>query len=392
MSKHLAILLASVFAPFRIFAAAANEIERPSPDLAAGQLLALHEQAQQKTYRSFISRIQMDTQGFLSHHNILQPGHRRSRYVVEVRTDGRRHYWSEEFSGQCYPTLAETTPAADPRIKWFLFDGRLYYTSGHEPMWRVNRAVQQRKAGQKLQALRNMLGVRISDEVDPISPFTLLCQYKPGQDALSLPPGIGTLEFVPDNFLIPKLKTNASARLEPNLETIEGTKCYVVKAALREIISQPKDMSYTNERVLRIHFSPDFDWNIVRFEETNTSRRVSERRYTMVTHSLVDKVRFEKINERWAPMEWQVTTQTRDLNSLFRQNTTNKVKRVQLLLNPDHEALGSFKPSFVKDGAAVRLEGLGNRYKTKTNLVWKANEAVDEDGKVALDLGTDMSK
>jgi hypothetical protein len=61
------------------------------------------------------------------------------------------------------------------------------------------------------------------------------------------------------------------------------------------------------------------------------------------------------------------------------------VRRTRLLLNPDHDALGSFKPTLIQNGWAVKLRAFGGRYDQAGPLAWKDGCVVNEAGqKVAL--------
>jgi hypothetical protein len=59
---------------------------------------------------------------------------------------------------------------------------------------------------------------------------------------------------------------------------------------------------------------------------------------------------------------------------------SSHVKRTEVVLNPDHDALGSFVPSDIRSGATVEIRDLGSDY------TWQKGNVVDENGRVVFSI------
>jgi hypothetical protein len=360
----------------------------PSPAagaLTAPQLLDRYETAQRRIYGSFVTRLEADSEGYINQHTVLEPGRRKSRDVVEVRSDGRRYFWSEKRYGQCFPRLSETTPPADPRVKWFLFDGRHSYRGGHEPFWMVKQAVQRYAASERPKAFKDRLAVTISDGFDGTSEFAHTFGMGAGAGSKESPDSLGTGGLLAETGLSDKLRKAQSLLVEPKLEPVGGLPCFVLKATL-VVAKDERKADFTAEHLYRLHFDPAHDYEIVKMEVTMTRRREPAGEQTVAGPYLVEKrtvenVRLQKVSEAWVPMEWQRSFSVRRLDDpALCQWEKSKVRRTLLQLNPDHEALASFKPAFIQDGWTIQLRGFNNRFDHTGPLAWKQGQIVDSAG------------
>ena len=65
-------------------------------------------------------------------------------------------------------------------------------------------------------------------------------------------------------------------------------------------------------------------------------------------------IRFQKINNVWIPIEGdRKINQTYGTGSFWR--SSGHIKRTEVIINPDHEALGSFVPDDIRNGAYVKI-------------------------------------
>jgi len=103
----------------------------------------------------------------------------------------------------------------------------------------------------------------------------------------------------------------------------------------------------------------------------------------------VDNVRFEKVDGVWVPMEANVGFERMVGGNLKNFNKEDRhFKRTKIILNPDHDKLGSFADPIFEDpnndpelvnGTRVRINFLHTQY------TWQDGKVVDQDGKVIMD-------
>ncbi len=97
----------------------------------------------------------------------------------------------------------------------------------------------------------------------------------------------------------------------------------------------------------------------------------------------VDQVRFEKFGDVWVAVEL-----SGGLDNTFvgghRSSRRFQTKVSQFLLNPRPEALGSFVPDDIRDGAVVYAPGLTNANGTLIRCHWQDGRVVDSAGKIVM--------
>jgi hypothetical protein len=74
----------------------------------------------------------------------------------------------------------------------------------------------------------------------------------------------------------------------------------------------------------------------------------------------LDNTRFEKIGDLWVPMEADIESSNKRFNGTY--NTSQHVRRAEVLLDPDHEKLGSFVPDDIPDGAIATIIAPSGKY------------------------------
>jgi hypothetical protein len=99
--------------------------------------------------------------------------------------------------------------------------------------------------------------------------------------------------------------------------------------------------------------------------------------------SLVEKVRFAKSGNLWVPMEG-IGGLDNTFSATNRSRTRFQHKVTKILLNPDHEALHSFVPDDIRDGAKVNIN---RRERPTGGLIWykwQEGQILDDTGQVML--------
>lgn len=158
-----------------------------------------------------------------------------------------------------------------------------------------------------------------------------------------------------------------------NLEKVGQSKCYVIDATAR-------GGKYT------IWIVPEHGFNIaqVTAKKEENGLYISEKigKGDLSFYSLRN-VRFEKVNDLWIPMEGDIETIEKRFNGSY--STKQHYKRIEFIMNPDHNALGSFLPNDVVNGANVRLILTKGEF-LPIKTLWQDGKVVDKDGKVIMDL------
>lgn len=94
-------------------------------------------------------------------------------------------------------------------------------------------------------------------------------------------------------------------------------------------------------------------------------------------------IRFERINNVWVPMEGIEERRQTHRNGDF-QKSVRHIKVTEMILNPDHDTLGSFLPDDIRDGAWVVVEGIKGTNRVKglkgTGYTWQNGQIVDVKG------------
>jgi hypothetical protein len=162
-------------------------------------------------------------------------------------------------------------------------------------------------------------------------------------------------------------------------EQAGGTECYVMDA-------ETKYGKYS------VWIDPEHGYNIakavVQRQENDLSygRTLKKEEYDFYS---LKNVRFEKIDGIWVPMEFDTDlSRNADFGKQINPNMPARLsfeqkghhKRTVVILNPDHDKLGSFVRDDIKNGALVLVVGVeGITYK------WRDGKVVDENGRVIID-------
>jgi hypothetical protein len=151
-----------------------------------------------------------------------------------------------------------------------------------------------------------------------------------------------------------------------NTQSISGSDCYVINAV-------------TNHGRYTLWIDPEHGYNIAKAIARKT-------RGDLNSHGLLKgkakslfsmkNVRFKKIDGVWVPMEADTySSQTWSKGEFWK--SSGRTRRTEFILNPDHDALGSFLPDDIRDGAPVSII---NGVRTK-GYTWQKGGPVDENGR-----------
>ena len=151
-----------------------------------------------------------------------------------------------------------------------------------------------------------------------------------------------------------------------NTQSIGASDCYVINAVT-------KHGKYT------IWIDPDHGYNIAKAIARKT-------RGDLWSHGILKgkakiffsmkNVSFKKIDGVWVPMEADTySSQTWSKGQFWK--SSGHTKRTEFILNPDHDALGSFLPDDIRDGAKISyINGVRTR-----GYTWRNGGPVDEKGR-----------
>jgi hypothetical protein len=185
------------------------------------------------------------------------------------------------------------------------------------------------------------------------------------------------------------LKGARSISMRPKPEIIKGAVCYVLEANTkfgRFTLWLDSEHGYLPARI-RASVRVGDDIGHPGSPSVITSQEGITRDYS------VDNVRFEKVGDVWVPMEADAKRYVVLGNEHGFSDETEHYKRTKIVLNPDHDALGSFadpmkNPALDPELVNGTIVYLGSGQKN----TWQDGTVVDPNGKVVLDLRANIPK
>lgn len=171
------------------------------------------------------------------------------------------------------------------------------------------------------------------------------------------------------------LRDAVTIRVRDRKQSAGGADCYVIEASTPE-------GNYT------LWIDPEHGYNLARAKllidegDSVYERTAGEGdRYSV----LLDNVKFQQVQGTWVPVEAEILYQTRESG---RYTTHEKIlfKAVQYNLNPDHDALGSFKPDDIQNGAQVKI--IQGDKVMQSIYFWQDGQIIDDEGKVICEVLT----
>ena len=168
------------------------------------------------------------------------------------------------------------------------------------------------------------------------------------------------------------LRRSENISVRDKMEKIATSDCYVIEAVVKD------RGRYT------LWIDPQHGYNIAQAtvekgENAILYGKAPGKIKVKVLHSLRN-VSFKKINDIWLPKEVDIELDRRWVNGDF-ANKKQHYKLIEMMLDPDHNALGSFERDDIKNGAKVYLRELP----PSINYTWQDGKVVDEKGRVIMD-------
>jgi hypothetical protein len=181
------------------------------------------------------------------------------------------------------------------------------------------------------------------------------------------------LGYLGDERLDTVLRRSQSLSVSPRTEQVGGSPCHVLEGK-------------TTNCTFRLWLDPQHGCNAARAESITITGDLKQSKSAHTTK--LDNVRFERIDGVWIPMQAHILKEKRflvDGKKGFTRDVTH-YKRTQFVLNPDHDALGSFDDPFegdaeLRDGTLVLKNGDPQTY------AWKVGKLVPVDSTYRLQPG-----
>jgi hypothetical protein len=152
-----------------------------------------------------------------------------------------------------------------------------------------------------------------------------------------------------------------SIRVQNTMDKAEGRACYVIEARIKE-------------GEYKLWIDPEHGHNIVKIEIERDDFSES-----------VKCTRFEKVDDVWLSMAWDMRRYWNWPREHYCE-TTLSIKLEEIILNPDHNSLGSFVPDDIRDGTRTTYPFPFGHQVTKGSplYVWSKDPkfVVDEKGRV----------
>jgi hypothetical protein len=244
---------------------------------------------------------------------------------IEYRTDGKRMHSREYSWGHISPSFPEV--------------------SEEHPLFRCENYADKQHYRHSTQTTPEARGLIMLSEFD---------SYAIGSDD-NLLQGYCMVRRDSEDRVDKVLRGAGSVAVRPQIERIGGSDCYVIDAR-------------TDGGTLSVRLDPAHGYHVARVESKTTERMQGPPGQQAVTTRL-ENVRFEKRGDVWVPMEADYTSMINYPGGSFTGATTH-YKRTEIVLNPDHEARGSFlnplehpeNDPLLRNGTQVRKVGDPVRY------------------------------
>lgn len=278
-------------------------VEHPS----VSDLLDKYAETQDKIQRSFI--IKTESSSNFSYRTRLSKRSGRDHRLRDTRFDGDRISMSELKWGDLNLTLKDV-PKNKALYRSYLWDGKRYIT--------------------------------YTKDLDGKYPNMVIINGDSGHDMMPL---AGELHgnFRGDSVRVDSILRKArNVSVRDELDEITGSACYVIDAI-------------TERGKYTLWMDPNHGYNLAKAviqkkEHQLFPKRPPSKNY--VSLRIMGNVRFEKIDDIWVPMEVDLKYNGNYAHGYFSKSKSH-VKRTEVILNPDHDALGSFVPDDIENGSKV---------------------------------------
>jgi len=266
---------------------------------------------------------------------------------IELRSDGDRLYLYQKIWGR---SSIRNTSEEEAYVGIRLWDDETFYHYRNSLLSRTN------KNGT----------VILSYPKNPS--YSWLWQRGPGRTLRGYFPGV-------EERIDTELRQATTISVEPQREDINGSQCYVINARTKG----------TKGCEFRIWIDPEHDYNIAKAIVKRDwaswgSPKLQPKDPKGNAEVELRNVRFKKIDDVWLPVEADYRRENEYVNGDYEKDFTH-LKITEFVMNPDHDALGSFKHDFIPNGARVRLAGVPG-----ITYTWKDGKVVDKQGRVIADF------
>ncbi len=285
----------------------------------------------------------------------------------ETRFDGRRVSERTRLWGQI--TADTVRSKAEPYYKSRLFDGQWSY-SLEQAFWRLDD-----KRAHLPQGFLGTLSLRrpsappgdLIEALDLCGSALALCFGVPPHD---------------NKRFDTRIRDAASLRVRDQLEAAgaEPSPCYVLDAD-------------TPQGRYTVWLDPAHGFQMAKVileRRPGHQRTTPGHPYTLTAGehdlSIVDKVRFANTGGVWVPVDASLGLDNTFPPQVGSCSMRSQVKITKFLLNPDHEALRSFLPDDIRNGATVYWsEGRTTPQGGLLKYEWRDGKVLDPEGKAAFD-------
>jgi len=315
------------------------------------ELVDKYAETQDKLRSSFISKSKTTNKfkGFIHERPALKKDKLyKTNLKLELRSDGNRHYGSHKTWGDRFGM--HTTTEEHACHGYNLWDMNTLYDYNYHP---DTPADWPDKNGSAYLTPKNKLGTSTSN-----SNIWTSVYGRPGRGF-----------FYGGNVRIDsEMREAETISLQPEREEINGSECYVINAKAKgcryKIWIDPKHNYHIAQAIVERDW-----WSFSRPEGYSKKPTPGKSR------TVLKNVRFKKVGDVWLPAEFDYTLNKNTVRGDYFQSHCHH-KITKFMINPDHDALRSFEPAFIKNGAMVRIKGLDGIVYT-----WQDGKLVDENGK-----------
>ncbi|MBW8039282.1 MAG: hypothetical protein FVQ85_04715 [Planctomycetes bacterium] len=322
----------------------------------AFELLDRYEETQAKIRSSFISKHEtaVKWEGYDKLKPNIKKGLLYERHIkVELCSDGTKYYsffkqWGDKPGG--LPTTEERAG-----IVQVLWDGEARYQYMYSPdiyMYTPDISAKARLENGRL---------FLTPKAMVTSPPNRICDAAEGGQLRGF--FYGSNERIDSD-----IRQAETISLQHKTEKINGSQCYVINA-------RTKRCKY------KIWIDPEHDYHIAKARvnrKWGSASRPEKRRMKPpdgTSQNVMENVLFKKVNNIWLPVECDYTLNVELVGGAYsRAHYHHKV--TEYVVNPDHDALGSFEPDFIRDGAVVKLIGVRG-----ISYTWQDGKVVDKKGR-----------
>jgi hypothetical protein len=342
-TKVIAYLICSGLLLLCSVVTAAEKVESQRP--TASKLLDKYAQTQDMLRSSFISKLEIHTKFEAAAK--ARPNIRRGKVYenyrrMELRSDGERNYSYIKMWGD-RPGLSANTEANASHL-YKLWDGNVDYQYTYSPESHYKNGTVK---------LRYKRPERVN----------YFWQGAKGRTLRGYFPGVS-------ERIDSELRQARTISVAPLREDINGSKCYIINAT-------------TKKCEYKLWIDPEHGYNIARAivkRDWATWNR-PERRPNAPKGSAEIQLRnvsFKNIGGVWLPVEADYRRNHRYVTGDYGK-TYAHYRITEFIVKPDHDAIGSFKTDFIRNGARVRILGIND-----ITYQWQNGKIVDKAGHVIL--------